>query len=708
MATSLSLGGQTFASTDKACVNKTVRRDLLRMVIRSAVANGPTWETQFEIRPHPNEHNATLNRALRDSYGVAVTCRFVDGPTTGGPPRFSLVGRTETKRSAFACRLAPATTSTPLQIASGNPASGLNSGFYDAKDDCALHLGAQRVAIGASQPDPIGRSFPIRLDFDSQCSFDFTENLYQTIHGFDKFATIRRDWPPRPIAGWLDWYIAYGKNSEDLVLRNLNWLADHLRDFGLEVIQIDDGWQGHCPERLPGDLQGKEGTDWLHPNENFPHGMAWLAERIHEKGFLAGIWLVPYATNNAVLLREHPDWFLKDTNGNLKTAQGTWARQFGNVLDLSYFPVHLHYLAPLFKTLSNKWDYDYFKLDATGWTLLGIKDGTYPNRSLVTQKLGKKTLAGTEVVREGLETVRRIVNDKFVLACHAPCPEVVGLVDGARVAGDMSPGWEKGPLYMLRQTMDSFYTHGICWLNDPDCLVLKPLTVEQARVFASMFGLTAQHLMLSDPMDELGKDKTEILRRVLPICATRPLDLYPRKDAATIWDLKLERPFGSWDVVGVFNIEKQPARRVVRFAELGLANEVAYIVYDYWNRRCLGRFEREVILDVPPTACRVLAIHAESGRPQVISTSRHITQGGVDLAKVEWNAKRKELSGRSHVVRNDPYELRLWVPEGFRPIAVESSNHQAKLEITDESKVAVVRLASQQTDEIRWLVRFEK
>jgi hypothetical protein len=715
MITAVTVGGRTFATTDKACINKVAHRDPLRLIIRSAVAGGPTWETQFEIRTHPNEGNTTLDHALRDGYGMAVTCRLVGDAATSGPPRFALAGRAVSDRAGFACRLAPATpgnrleaySTTPLQIASGDAAGGLNSGFYDPKDDCAVHLGAARVEIGRAEPHPLGKTYPVRLEFDGKASVDFVEDFYQTVHGFAYFPTIKHGDLPRPVAGWLDWYWTRGKSGEAGLLRQVNWLAENLRDYGLEVIQIDDGWQADFAERLAGDL-GKKPTDWLHTNSSFPRGMAWLAEQIHAKGFHAGIWLVPYATNSAALVRERPDWFLKDSSGAMQLAQGKWAQQFGYVLDLSNPQVRRRYLAPLFKTLSSRWGYDYFKLDATGWTLLGIKDQTFPNRAFVEQKLGKKRLTGTEIVREGLKEVRDVIGKKFVLACHAPCPEAVGLVDGARVSGDMSPGWERGPLYFLRQTMDCFYTHNICWVNDPDCLVMKPLTVEQARVFATMFGLTGQHLMVSDAMDELGEEKIEILRRVLPVCATRPLDLYARKDGATVWDLKIERPFGSWDVVGMFNLEKQAARRVARFSDLGLDTTGTYVVYDFWNRRCLGRCGREVALDLPPMACGALAIHRETGLPQVISTSRHITQGGVDLADVKWDAKRGELAGRSRVVRNDPYELRLWIPGGLKPVAVEATAEKASFEVSEGGRLVLVRLGGQTTGEVRWVVRFAR
>jgi len=719
MATVLTLGGRAFTSTDAKCANKMVRRDPLRMIVRSAFRKGPVWETQFEIRTHSNEGNPPLDRALRDAYGVAVTCRLVSGSTTEGLPRFSLVGMALTEQEAFACRLAPPPTvqskkagyqpvplQPVLQIAGGDAASGLNTSFYDSHVDCAVHLGAQQVAIGLAEPRTGGKEFPVRLDFESRASADFVEEFYKTVHGFACFEGTRRDFPPPPTAGWLDWYVTHGKTSESLILRNLDWLADNLRDYGLRVIQIDDGWQAAFADRLAGEL-GKKETDWLRANEHFPHGMAWLAEQIHAKEFLAGIWLVPYATNNAALVRDHPDWFLKGSDGKPQAARENWARGFGYVLDLANPLVERHYLAPLFKTLSSQWRYDYFKLDATGWTLLTIKDQKFTERKFARLKVGKKTMSGAEVVRDGLEAIRNLVGRKSVLACHAPCPELVGLVDAARVGFDMTPGWDKGVLHVFRETMDSFHTHGICWLNDPDCLVLRPLPVEQARVFVSMFGLTGQHLMLSDAMEELGEEKVEPLRRILPVCPTRALDLYPHGDAAAIWDLKLNRPFGSWDVVGVFNFEKQPAHRVLRFADLGLTSG-AYVVYDFWNRRGLGRLEQEIALDLPPTACRVLAIHRETGIPQIVSTSRHITQGGVDLAGVRWNAKRNELSGRSLVVAGDPYELRLWVPRGYRPEYFTSSAPEMKLDATETPQLYTVRLSGHSTGEARWLIRFAK
>ena len=63
-----------------------------------------------------------------------------------------------------------------------------------------------------------------------------------------------------------------------------------------------------------------------------------------------------------------------------------------------------------------------------------------------------------------------------------------------------------------------------------------------------------------------------------------------------------------------------------------------------------------------PASCRILAVRPMADRPQLISTSRHITQGVVDVAEEAWDVRGKKLNGVSRVVGGDPYELRIAKP----------------------------------------------
>ena len=113
-----------------------------------------------------------------------------------------------------------------------------------------------------------------------------------------------------------------------------------------------------------------------------------------------------------------------------------------------------------------------------------------------------------------------------------------------------------------------------------------------------------------------------------------------------------------YDVVGLFNYDEDQAQQMqLKWRELGLPGDRPMHVYDYWNGEYLGAWEAGMFVDVPPTSCRVLTLLPSIDRPQLISTSRHITQGWVDLTACEYDAAAVAYSGKSIVVRNDPYRV---------------------------------------------------
>ena len=69
-------------------------------------------------------------------------------------------------------------------------------------------------------------------------------------------------------------------------------------------------------------------------------------------------------------------------------------------------------------------------------------------------------------------------------------------------------------------------------------------------------------------------------------------------------------------------------------------------------------------LSVPKQSCRILALRKKADHPQLLSTSRHVTQGIVDVKEESWDAASRTLKGVSEVVAGDPYELRIVLPEG--------------------------------------------
>ena len=102
----------------------------------------------------------------------------------------------------------------------------------------------------------------------------------------------------RRLAGYTSWYNRYQNISEKSIENDLLGCVGRLSPG--DLFQIDDGWEPAV-------------GDWLEADgKKFPKGMKAAADEIHEKGFLAGLWLAPFvAQRSSRLFREHPDWFLR-------------------------------------------------------------------------------------------------------------------------------------------------------------------------------------------------------------------------------------------------------------------------------------------------------------------------------------------------------------------------------------------------------------
>jgi hypothetical protein len=59
----------------------------------------------------------------------------------------------------------------------------------------------------------------------------------------------------------------------------------------------------------------------------------------------------------------------------------------------------------------------------------------------------------------------------------------------------------------------------------------------------------------------------------------------------------------------------------------------------------------------------LLAIHERRGVPQLISTDRHVTQGGVELDSVEWKAATTTISGVSLGPSGTTHGVYLYLPD---------------------------------------------
>ena len=91
-------------------------------------------------------------------------------------------------------------------------------------------------------------------------------------------------------------------------------------DIGLDVVQIDDGWQKGIPDTYDDKgLRIFEGDFWELKKEIFPNGMRSLAEYANQKGVELGLWFAPhsngafakYERDMQVLKKAYDEWGMR-------------------------------------------------------------------------------------------------------------------------------------------------------------------------------------------------------------------------------------------------------------------------------------------------------------------------------------------------------------------------------------------------------------
>jgi hypothetical protein len=93
--------------------------------------------------------------------------------------------------------------------------------------------------------------------------------------------------------------------------------------------------------------------------------------------------------------------------------------------------------------------------------------------------------------------------------------------------------------------------------------------------------------------------------------------------------------------------------------------------------------------------------------PFVISTSRHITQGMVDLTDEKWDAASKTLSGTSQIVAGDPYELRIVTP-GWNDSHPAGSASGAAIKLTQADTLVRTTIDSTNSRAVNWTIQFTR
>ncbi len=286
------------------------------------------------------------------------------------------------------------------------------------------------------------------------------------------------------LAGYTSWYNYFSKITEDICLRDLDGM-DRAKEC-VDIFQLDDGFQTAT-------------GDWLSVDKKkFPHGLKSLAQKIHDKGYLAGIWLAPFCAQiTSKVAREHPDWLIKDEKTGKKILRHIgWGGAYA--LDI-YNEEAREYIKHFFDVILNDWGFDMVKLDFLFTQCLSPRAG--------------KTRG--EIMCDGVDLLREACGDKLILGCGVPLGACLGIFDACRVTCDVNKVFKGNLLNFakinnevpsaqgaINNTIFRRHLDGRAFCNDPDVLFLRKenltFTDEQKYLLGKINAICGNVLFVSD------------------------------------------------------------------------------------------------------------------------------------------------------------------------------------------------------------------
>jgi alpha-galactosidase len=295
-------------------------------------------------------------------------------------------------------------------------------------------------------------------------------------------------------AGWCSWYTYWNEVTAQDILDNLAVIDE--QDLGIEVVQVDDGYQ-------------KDIGDWLDGRPGFGD-LGEVARRIADAGRTPGLWTAPFLVGaGSDLAAAHPDWLVDGA----VACERHWDQEI-RVLDVTH-PDAAEHLVGVFAALRER-GFRFHKIDFIyGGAMVGRRH---------------EDVTAIEAYRRGLELVRAGAgDDAVILGCGAPLLPSIGLVDAMRVSPDVMPAWapdlddisQPGMRSALAAGRARAWMHGRLWVNDPDCVLVRP-EVERPEPWGEYVEALRGLAVSSDPLPRLDAAHLDRTRELMV-----PADLAP-------------------------------------------------------------------------------------------------------------------------------------------------------------------------------------
>jgi hypothetical protein len=521
---------------------------------------------------------------------------------------------------------------------------------------------------------------------------DCTEDILTSLEEWARLAGQMSDAvvSDPPATGFYTWYYYRDYVSEEIMLDNTRFLSENRDRFPVNFVHIDWGWQR------------KYSSGDTVPNEKFPHGLGWLAGQISDYGFSPSIWVNPFMYTNptaeAPIL--HPDLFLKNGEGDLvkhEPIRNIMAQAWGdapymildgtiNVLDVSN-PDTYEFLRKRYEWVGSL-GFDMAMMD---FIIYGRNH--YDNGD----RLKFPEISTFEGIRKALSSAREgLGNHRNVLGCGTVYEVSVGTSNLTRISTDATANWPSAKIastdlilqYFMNNTLWTNYADGIFvrdrespyWgeyeLDEEGNRIPMFLSDDEARFYTAVTGLSQSAVMYTENIQQLKQGRQWLLSMLLPIYQKgkfRPVDLFKNIPAKTL-RLACNANGRNWTLAAGLNWTDEIDKKGLDVSLLDLPRDTRYHVYDVFKKEYMGMISVDTLLGpVPSHGVLMVNLVPVKGKPQVVGSDLHISQGGVEISHETWDDQTglltiglKDLYGRKgHLYIHVPDEYTAGNDPGF-------------------------------------------
>jgi hypothetical protein len=472
---------------------------------------------------------------------------------------------------------------------------------------------------------------------------------------------------PENFATWCSWYAGWMRQD------SLYEFKDGLQqgvETNIPLIARSLGTRGSPTMRVVDDSNEMPYGDWDNRTLAVSEGFQRLARQMNGAGIKAGVWYPPFwVATGSRLFQERPDLLCRNADGQVALGAKALIPEimYGN--HLAFLDASNPAAAAQLEATARAWrerGFRYIMTDFMYW-------GAWP------QQRFDPTLTAVESYHRGLQAMRRgYGKDSYWLHCGALLGPAMGLSDGMRISGD-SHG---DGIFSYQAAASRWFYNWRVWLNDPDAILCRRYGVakgvEWSRAWMSWMALAGNVLTYGDTFDDLPAEYLDLYRRVLPPLpvAGRPLDLW-ENDPYLLWGMDPGSADGPYTLFGVFEFQGQRpdqlivlnldeiAARSRSWDQTPPTSPVNWLLWDFWQQRLTQVAGPLLTIPIPSKSCSVFALRPDLGRPQLLGTGGHFSQGTLETQNFKWEAREGSLTGKARGNGGDPTTLFFHVPDGM-------------------------------------------